>query len=311
MIFLVAGPDTYRARERIRALRDKFEREVDASGLNTHTIDGTTLNESDLAHAFDVSPLLARRRFIVIEDLMNNKSKKLQDTVLARLKSEKDERDGNIVVLYEEQPPKGSSPLFAWLMQNAHAQTFSSLSGTALIRWVDQLAESRNRVMLPEATKELISIHGSDLWGLVNDFNKIDAHFAPDTTITEADVRTLCGDPYSDDIFLLVDSIVSGDLKKSAPMLLEHLSRGLSPQQLIGLLEKQFSVLIQLLSGEKSPSGVHPFVVKKLTKLCASTSLDNVKNAYKKLAEVDLELKSSSTPAQTILLQYLSHISQK
>lgn len=311
MIFLVAGPDTYRAREKISALRDKFEREVDASGLNIHTIDGSALTEADLAHAFDVSPLLARRRFIVIEGLMNNKNKKLQEAVLNRLKNEKDEKDGNIVVLYEEQPPKGTSSLFAWLMQHAHAQTFSDLSGAALTRWVNQLAESRERTLLPAATSELINIHSADLWGLANDFNKLDAHFAAGTTITDADVRALCGDPHSDDIFLLVDSIVTGNLKKSAPMLLEHLARGLSPQQLIGLLEKQFSILIRLLSGDKNPSGVHPFVVKKLTQVSAATTLDNIKNAYHELAEVDLELKSSTTSPQTILLQYLSHISQK
>lgn len=311
MIFLVAGPDTYRARERVCALRDKFEREVDASGLNMHTIDGGALTESDLAHAFDASPLLARRRFIVIEGLLSNKNKNLQDAVLTRLKSEKDDKDGNIVVLFEEQPPKGTSPLFAWLMQHAHAQTFSDLSGAALTRWIEQLAESHNRILLPEAVAELVSLHGSDLWGLVNDFNKLDTHFASGTTITEVDVRTLCGDPFSNDIFALVDSIISGDLKKSAPMLLEHLARGLSPQQLIGLLEKQFSILVRFLSGDKNLDGVHPFVVKKLTKVSSATTLEKIKEAYRKLAEVDMDLKTSTTSPQTILLQYLSHISQK
>lgn len=308
MIFLVAGPDTYRARERVRALRDKFEREVDASGLNIHTIDGASLSASDIAHAFDVSPLLARRRFIVINGLLGNKNKAVQEAVLSRLKRDTDDKEGNIVVLYEDEPPKGNSDLFAWLMKNAHAQTFNELNGAGLKRWLSELCESNNRDFLPAAQNELISLHGSDLWGLINDFKKLDAYFPVGATITEADVKNLCGEFESDDIFLLVDAIISGNLKQSAPLLLEHLNRGLSPQQLVGLLEKQLSILIQLLTDPKNIVGAHPFVVKKLSAVAQKTSLDKISKAYKKLSEVDLELKSSDTASQTILLQYLAQV---
>lgn len=306
MIFLIVGPDTYRARERVRALRDKFEREVDASGLNVHTINGATLTETEISHAFDSSPLLARRRFIVIDNLLKNKGKKVHEAVLKRLGEERDEATGNIVVLYEEQPPTGSSALFQWLMQHARAQTFSYLSGDALRTWLQQYATSRGRALTPAAEEEFLSLHNSNLWGLVNDFDKVDSSIDQGVTLTDADVRALCAEWYDDDVFALVDAIIGGNIKRAAPLVMEHLARGLSPQQLVALVEKQLSVLVRLLSGDSQPSGVHPFVVKKLSGTVRSTSKERVNMAYRALADLDIQLKTSSVPSQTLLLQYLA-----
>lgn len=306
MIFLIVGPDTYRARERVRALRDKFEREVDASGLNVHTINGATLTETEISHAFDSSPLLARRRFIVIENLLKNKGKKVHDAVLKRLEEERDESGGNIVVLYEEQPPTGTNALFQWLMKHSRAQSFVYLSGVALRTWLQQYATSRGRALTPAAEEEFLSLHNSNLWGLVNDFNKVDSSIDQGVTLTDVDVRALCAEGYDDDVFALVDAIVGGNIKRAAPLVMEHLARGLSPQQLVALVEKQLSVLVRLFAGDSQPSGVHPFVVKKLASTLSNTSSERVSLAYQALAELDIQLKSSSVPPQTLLLQYLA-----
>lgn len=307
MIFLIVGPDTYRARERVRALRDKFEREVDASGLNVHTINGATLTETEISHAFDSSPLLARRRFIVIDNLLKNKGKKVHEAVLKRLEEERDEATGNIVVLYEEQPPTGGSPLFQWLMKNARAQTFNHLSGSALRAWLKQYAEVRGRTLVSAAEDEFLSLHNNDLWGLVNDFNKVDSSLPVGSPITDADVRAMCVDGYNDDIFALVDAVVAGDTKNASSVMMDHITNGLSPQQLVALLEKQLSVLIRIQSGDLAPAGVHPYVVKKLSASARQTSKEKIIEAYRLLSELDISLKSSAIPPQTLLLQYLAH----
>lgn len=303
MIFLITGPDTFRVQQKLQALKAKFEQEVDASGLNMHEVKGATLKIEELAHAFDAMPLLARRRFVVINNVLSNKNVKLHEAILVRLKA--DVKDGNIVVFVEEEPPTIKSPLFDWLMSNAIAQSFATLTGANLSRWFRQYASSLGREVVPQAERLLLDLHGGDLWGLVSDLKKLDAFLPLKQTIVAADVTALCESPYHEDIFRLVDAMLAGDTKTGVMLLDESLANGLAPLQLVGLLEKQLAVLVAILKGANELSGVHPFVFKKLKAVAVHTTLEKVRQAYVDLAQIDVTLKSSTTSPAVLLTQFL------
>lgn len=306
MIFFLTGPDTYRARQKLRELKDKFVREVDATGLNISTIDGATLDVNDLAHVFDTMPLLSRRRFLIIENLFAAAKAPILEAVRTRLSSDD---PNNIVVFFETAPPTKKSKLLDWLTQHSHAQQFALLEGAALSRWITTELKERDRVIDPPALRRLLQLAGNDLWRLHGELEKLDHALPAGIPINEVTVNELVSPTFDEDVFGLTDAVTGGNLGRAAAMLVDHLEEGVSPQQLVALLEKQFRVLVLLAAheGNTPPTlpGIHPFIVKKLWATARRSSLPRLKKIYADLGEVDIDLKTSAGDPKTILLQWL------
>ena len=130
MLFLLTGPDTYQARQKLNELKAKFRREVDPTGLNLLTVQGAAIDESALSHYLATAPLLARRRFIVIEDFFRDVSVELQRAAKDLLPP--DSAESTVIVFFESTPSKSPTTVYRWLLQHAYVQQFSPLEGRAL-----------------------------------------------------------------------------------------------------------------------------------------------------------------------------------
>ena len=308
MLFLLTGPDTYQARQKLNELKAKFRREVDPTGLNLLTVQGAAIDESALSHYLATAPLLARRRFVVIEDFFRHASIELQRAMAELLP--KDSEESTVIVFFESTPSKSPTTVYRWLLQHAYVQQFSPLEGRALTAWAEAACSELQRTIEPHALVERLAVTSNDLWRLSHEIAKLDAYLMPQEVIRAADVQTVVGEPLADNIFELVDTIVSGAVKRSAPLLLQHLAQGLSAQQLVALLEKQLRLLILLAeaTGSRPPhlEGVHPYVVKKLWPVAHKAEVPRLKKIYADLAEVDVDLKRSAGDARTLLLAFLT-----
>lgn len=307
MLFFITGPDTYRARQKLNELREKFRREVDPTGLNLETIDGATIDASSLRHRMYSAPLLARRRFIVFENLLTNKKSGVKDALGELLKKTID--DTNVIVLFEAEPPKGKQAILSWLKTHAHYQEFMPLQGRALTSWVESFCGERQRAIDTQASERLLAIFGNDLWRLSSEIKKIDAFLASGKTIDDKTVEALQSEQLPQDIFAFVDAVVRGDLAQSTKRLINHLQEGVSPQQLIALLEKQFRVLLILSEASSRRSaptieGVHPYIVTKLRPLARKYDYDRLKKIYADLAEIDVALKTTNTDPAAVFVSY-------
>src|SRR3989338_10455464 len=110
MLFLLTGPDTYQARQKLNELKAKFRREVDPTGLNLLTVPGADIDESALSHYLATAPLLARRRFVVIEDFFRHASIELQRAMAELLP--KDSEESTVIVFFESTPPKSPTTVY-------------------------------------------------------------------------------------------------------------------------------------------------------------------------------------------------------
>src|SRR3989338_6597082 len=253
MVFLITGPDTYRARQKLHELKAKFLREVDPSGLNMHTVKGLALTLEEVRHHLESHPLLARRRFIVFDNVLSHKKAEVLQAIVQSLDREREQKEGedNIAVFFEDEESSVKNKLHSWLVKHALLFRFPVLEGHNLLVWTEEEFNRRGRKITPRALRKLISSAGGNLWQLVNEIKKVDAYLEKDAIVEEVAVDLLINEALDDNIFAFVDAVVEGNLKKSALLLVEHLEREVSPQQLVALLEKQFRVLI-LLSKEKN-----------------------------------------------------------
>ncbi|MBI3627096.1 hypothetical protein HY224_03555 [Candidatus Uhrbacteria bacterium] len=56
MIFFLHGADTYRSRQKLKEIKDKFRKDVDPSGLNITVLDGAKADLDILSRAFMSAP---------------------------------------------------------------------------------------------------------------------------------------------------------------------------------------------------------------------------------------------------------------
>lgn len=304
MVFLVTGPDTFRAREKLRELRAKFLKEVDPTGLSMATVDGKTVRAAELPHYMATGGLFARRRFVVFEELLQNKNADVANAAGALLEQEQ-ATTGNVVVLYESAEPPAKHALTSWLKANAYVQAYPMLSGSALQQWVVARLQTQERTIAPKAAAQLVATSEGDLWRLNGMLQQLMAMTTAGTTIDEVTVQALLTTRIDDEIFPLIDALVSGDVRRALPLLHEQLGAGAAPQVIVSLLEQQLRVLLVLVDQPQAHVvGVHPFVIRKLQPLARRFARARVGELYAALAALDIELKSSTLDPKTILTAF-------
>ena len=309
MIFYITGPDSYRAHQKVKELKDKFLREVDPTGLNLAVIDGEKLSAGDLPHFFDTASLLARRRCLIIKRILASKDKKLGEAVVARLGRER-KADDHIVIFLESDEPPVKNSLHLWLITHAHYQKFFWLKGQALKKYIEDKAKEFNRSITARAVQQLCERSQEDLWQIMNDLQKCHAFLPSGQPIDEATISELTVEPVDAAVFPLLDSVLKGDLSLAAPRLMDYLRQGESPQQLVSMLEGQLRTLLVLSAGQKGGhkalAGVHPYVIKKIAPLAASRRPADIKKIYRALSEVDHDLKTTSIDPKLLFIRFLT-----
>ncbi len=312
MLFYITGPDTHRALDKLNELKEKFLRDVDPSGLSVSTVDGSILVGANLSGVFETGSLFGRRRFIVVRNLLKSKDKTIADTTKALLgnhgKTAKTAEE-NLIVFFEDEEPAAKSPLHTWLKAHAHTQHFPLLSGRTLEAWVMAELKKQHRQIEPAALRLLIERVGADTWSLSRELARLSNYLEPEAPVTTSVVESLIRPSLEEEIFPLIDAILAGDLRRSAPMLVGYLDQGENVQALVALLETQLRTLIVLAENPRAtPSGVHPFVIKKLSPLARRYRPDDLKKIYERLADLDMQLKTTSDDPTTLLLSLLTHL---
>lgn len=328
MIIFIYGEDSYRSRKKINQLKDKFLKEVDPSGLNLLNLSGENLDLDTFIKTVFASPFLAKKRMVVIENLLSlNKSKTLKEELLKLFTERKDKNSDNILIFYEQNIGRKESKdkLFLWLAKQRYAQEFSFLTNAELSRWLKSEASSRSAFIDSKSAELLISFIGNDLWQLSSELDKLVAYKsnfqekiladAAKVSITEADIKLLVKGKINEDIFALTNSLAKKDKKTALRLFHEQLSAGLNPLQVLSMLIWQFRILLQakdLIKNQpnsklSSRLGVHPYVAQKALLGSKNFELAELKNIYSALLAVDIKIKTGTDPVLSLDL-FISQI---
>ena len=74
MIFFLYGPDTFRRRQKLKALIQRFQEKVDELGQSLSFIDAPKATLRDIQEKIGSASLFAKKRMLVIEDIFANKN---------------------------------------------------------------------------------------------------------------------------------------------------------------------------------------------------------------------------------------------
>ena len=308
MIFFLYGPDTYRVRQKLKEIQEKYQKTY-LHAVHVQYFDCAHTELQDAKNALESISMFEQKKLLIFQNVFANSA--LEEFLFERRK-QLAESVHHIIVLFEaarlaarqaENKTKNSSKFFSWLKKNAKQQEFLLLSPAKLKLWISQEFERYNLKVAPQAQEALARAAGSDLWRLSNEIKKIAAwkKSTQTTSIRESDVALLVNSQEEADVFAMVEAAAQKDRKRALNLLYRHLQKGDSPSYLSSMLQYQFRTLLQIrdMAERKLSYGamlqktkLHPYVLKKGMQIAQNFSLSELKSIYEKLFILEKQLKT-------------------
>ena len=321
MIIFLYGADTFRSREKLKSLKDRFIREVDRSGLNLIELDGEKAGINDINKAIATQSFLSSKRMVVIRNILKA-TKNLQNEVLELLKKGKfreakedspkvgsSGRADNILVFRDEAADKRGG-LFKYLSGSKFKEEFQVLANNDLVKWIERRVEVKGGKISRQNAYFLASKSDGNLWALSGEIDKLLAG-RKSKEIEKENIEQSYLVKLDDNIFNLTDAVGSNNKKLALKLINEQLEAGVNEIYLLTMIVRQFRILLQVkaeLEKGISPQaayaggqannraiaselGLHPFVIQKAIPQASKYSLDQLKKIYNRLLEVDVRLK--------------------
>jgi len=321
MIIFLYGSDTFRSRQKLKALKNKFIAEVDKSGLNIEILDGSKLETQEFEKAISTPSFLAKKRMVIIENLITkNKGQKIQKEILETL--EKNKLEDVIIIFWESGPDQSKAKksklskkrgniLFNRLAKEKYAYEFNLLDEAGVKRWTNAEIKKRNGKINPTALTLLTDMVGNNLWQMNTEIEKLLAS-VKSKEITPQDVSNLVKTKLDDDIFKLTDALGQKNKKIALKLISDQIKSGISPLELLSKITWQFKNLLLIkefveTNGAGYPSnrltyqlGLHPFVIKKTMAQIKNHDLLILKQTYNNLLSIDYKLKTSQSDPEVL-----------
>lgn len=302
MIIFLHGADTFRSRHKLKELKNKFLKEVDASGLNIEKIDAVATEWENIEKAIRTSAFLAKKRMVILEHMLKAKAQERHHKHLADI-LEKTLSDV-IVVFWEEEIDEKrfkKNALFQFLQKQPYAYGFKLLSPLQLLSWISQHTQTLGGNISKEATALLSDKIGNDLWRINSEIEKL-VSFSRGVSITASDVQTLVSGIEDENIFLLTNALLEKNKKRAMEVSRGFISAGMSETEILsGCLWQIKKMLLLKSAGSRLPSNpyilsqklfLHPFVVKKILPELHNFHTDELKNMYQRLLSIDYQIKT-------------------
>ena len=317
MIFFFYGEDSFRAKNKIDAIKDKFKASVDKSGISLINLDGEILTLDDFLKNTESQGFFTSKKLIIIKNIFDNKNLKiLEKPLIEYLAKQKDSVEENYLIFWQVSKPNPKNTLYKALTKFKYVEEFPKLSSDKINTWLKKEIASRNKTISQEAALTLLSFVGENLWQLEQEINKL-VHFSHNSEISLNDVKSIVQAKSDDNIFNLVDALGKKNKALALKLLESQLDSGANSLYLLTMIARQFRILIKvkLFSAKIDNSfavaqalKIHPFVAKKTLEQSKLYSLEDLKKIYQLLLELDFKLKREASYEKVFFLQMIEQI---
>lgn len=311
MVIFLYGEDSYGVKQKLNEIIEEYKKSR-KSGLNLIYFDAEQKDFSDFSDIFRISPMFSEKKLIILKNVFTSENfrEKLAEEAKNLEKSE------DVIVIYEQGAVDQRIKLFKVLTKECKNQEFKPLDNGKLKEWARKDIQKRGAAINADALELLTRRTGNDLWQLSGEIQKL-ANFKENATVKKDDVELLVKPNLESDIFKTIDSLAQKDKKQALVLLYKHLDGGEKPLYLLSMIGYQFRNLLAVKElAEKGlmyasiiqKSGLHPFVVKKTYFLCRQFSFQELRNIYRKIYQIDFDIKSGKIEAETAIDLLISQI---
>ncbi|MEA3442675.1 MAG: DNA polymerase III subunit delta [Chloroflexota bacterium] len=330
MLYILHGEDDFslhQALERIKAGLGS----PDMLAVNTTRLDGEHLILSELKDNCNVVPFLCPHRLIIIEGLLGRfePGGKRTRSYKSAHRSKKELGEWRDLVTCIQQMPastvlvlvdvtvKKSNPLFQKISPLAEVEPFRLLRGDKLKNWIQKQVNREGGEIAPEAIDLLAELIGGNLWTMNNEIQKL-LLYSQDRSIDKQDVARLVSYAREANIFALVDAVVEGKTRRAQEVLHQLYQDGDSSTHILAMVTRQFR-LIALVKDMKPELSIwqiqkklglsSDYALEKTLAQARFYTLEDIRQAYNKLLETDLAIKTRGYNDQLALELLVTELS--
>jgi len=304
MVFLLHGADSFRRRQKLNELKERFMATVDILGQSLIVLDGQQVGAQELQEKISSGSLFTKKRMIVLENIFANKNEAVF-TLLLKLTIKNAGAEDNALVFSEDElsPTKlkaEAKKLHAWLLKQPFVQEFKPLNNTQVFDFASKEIKARGSQISPSALSLLIARVGNDLWRLDNEISKLCAA-SENKLINDLLVQDLVKAEIEDNIFALTDALGAKNGRLVLRLLEEQFAAGLSAEYLLAMFQRQFKIMLQIKAMQAeshlsetqlaSKLKLHPFVVKKGLNQSSKFTLIELQRQLDNLFAIDYKNK--------------------
>lgn len=283
MIILLYGEDTYRQKKKLGEIMEEHKQKH-KSGLNLRYLEGKSISFDDLRNeVLGISMFKEKKLVVVLEPLSNPK---LKEDLLE--KGEAFVSSDNVLLLVEQSKILAKDKLLAFLDKNGKTQEFELLTGVKLKNWIQKEIKAKGGTIDDSALEKLIEYVGSDLWRMENEITKLISY---SKSILEKNIDLLVHPSHETNIFDTVDAIAAKNKRKAINLIKSHIEKGESAIYILAMIASQIRNIISVKGGGTGQLGMHPFVFRKTTFQAKNFSLEELKNMYARITQLDSEIK--------------------
>lgn len=306
MFYLFHGEDEFSRAEAVQNLKQRMGDDPAMADLNTTILDGRKITLGELRHVCDTIPFMADRRLVIVEGLLGTltaqggrKDKEAYDELVTYLPQLP---PTTRLVLVENRRIPQKHPVYqlALAEECGHVQEFSPPQRSTLLRWINDRVEGHGGQITAQAAGELAALVGNDLRLLDQEIAKLVAYAGDERPVGVDDVHLLVSYAQEANVFHMVDALGRRD-GRTAMRLLHQLLNAQPPLALLGMIVRQFRILVQVKElserglGPREIAGelkLHKFVAEKGYHQARNFSMAQLETVYDKLVETDVAIKT-------------------
>ncbi|MGE5425588.1 MAG: DNA polymerase III subunit delta [Bacillota bacterium] len=322
MIFLLYGADSFRRKQKLKELQDRFMAAVDPLGQSLVYVDAKQASPKEIREKMAGGSLFTAKRMVILEDAFANKDEALFSGLLETCQKQAGADDNAIVFNENDISPTKlkaeAKKLFAWLGKQPFVQEFKPLNNIQVLDFAKKSIAAKGGRISPSALALLISRTENDLWRLDNEIKKLIAA-SGGSNIDNALVEELVKGETEENIFALTDALGSRNRAAALQLLEEQFAAGLSAEYLLAMFQRQFKIMLQLkiLQAEgrlseaqlASKLKLHPFVVKKSLSQGSRFTLTELKQGLEGLLDLDFRNKQGKAEIKSELYAIVASLS--
>ena len=303
MIIFLYGEDTYRLNKKLNEIIEQYK--ARKLGLNFSLFDAGSVPYEEFSQEIRQKSIFSEKKFAIVKNVFLNKE--FKEKLLKNIENLAGYDE--VVVICQEGHVLKTDRLLSSLKKNAQIQEFEPLSPLKLNAWVKKEADGLGLKLSKSGLDTLVLFVGNDLWRLSNEIQKLaNYRFGQDGEVRADEVELLVKPRVETDIFKTIDALARKNKKAALKLIHEHLENGDSPFYILSMINYQFRNLIIVKSeseraGEGSGLaknlGIHPYVLQKSLQLSRGFSFDDLKKIYRKIFQIDLDVKTGKLGAET------------
>ena len=320
LLYVLHGEDNFSLTKSLKEIK-KGLGDPSLLAANTTFLDGQQLSIDQLRAVCETVPFLAEKRLVIIQGLLERfepqaKPRRRKKVASPTGQNKQDKAfadylsgipDSTVLVLLDGRIRSNNTLLKQ--LATAKVRSFPLLKEAQLKQWIKKEIAEKDISMSQQAVDLLAQLVGSNLWIMTNEITKL-ALFASGRRIEVEDVKTVVSSAQETNVFALVDAILDFNAGVAEQLLEQLLNRGASPAYLLAMLSRQVRMIVRARELRRqrqsdaeiqSRLGLTPFALRKTLEQAQRHSLERLKEAYRKLLQADLSIKTGKYDGELAL----------